>query len=131
MWLCFLQQNAFGENIPEKICHTLSGLNGRYHQKVCVHISKIDLISSVSDELRQKYTLGPAIALPERVHGVGDAIEINDLLYELIMGQTFEIVAVPEPFKNQTCLTFNVFGRGELSAFLADVHAADFACPFI
>ena len=70
----------------EKICHTLGGLDGRYHQKVCIHISKIDLISGVADKLRQKYTLGPAVALPERVQGVGNAIEINDLLYEFVMG---------------------------------------------
>jgi len=88
----------------EKICHTLGGLDGRYHQKVCIHVGKINFISGVADELRQKHTLGPAVALSERVQGVGDAIEIGDLIYKLIMGQIFEIVAVSEAFKNQTCL---------------------------
>ena len=61
MRLRTLQQNAFGKNSLEKICHALGGLDGRYHQKVCIHISKIDFISSVADELRQKHTLGPAV----------------------------------------------------------------------
>ena len=96
----------------EKICHTLGGLDGRYHQKVCIHVGKINFISGVADELRQKHTLGPAVALSERVQGIGDAIEINDFLYELVMGQILEIVAAPQPFKNQLRLTFDVFSRG-------------------
>ena len=88
----------------EKIRHALGGLDGSYHQKVGIHISEIDLISGVAYELRQKHALGSTIALPERVQGVGDAIEIGDLIYKLIMGQIFEIVAVSEAFKNQTCL---------------------------
>ena len=126
-----LLQNTFAKNLFEQIRHALGGLDGRDHEKIGIHIGKIDLISGVVDELRQKYSLGPAVALAERVQGVGDTIEINDLIYELMMRQTFEIVADLESFKNQTGLTFNVFGRGELRAFLADVHGADFACPFI
>ena len=115
----------------EKICHTLGGLDGRYHQKVCIHVGKINFISGVADELRQKHALGPAVALSERVQGIGDAIEINDFLYELVMGQILEIVAAPQPFKNQLRLTFDVFSRGKLGSLLADVHGADFASPFI
>ena len=113
----------------EKICHTLGGQDGRYHQKVGIHISEIDLISGVAYELRQKHTLGPAVALSERVQSIGDAIEINDFLYELVMGQILEIVAAPQPFKNQLRLTFDVFSRGKLGSLLADVHGADFAQP--
>ena len=126
-----LQQNAFSKNLFKKIRHALGGLDGRYHQKVGIHISEINFISGVEDELRQKHALGPAVALPERVQGIGDAIEIDDFLYELVVGQTFEIVADPEPFKNQSGLTFDVFGGGELRAFLADIYGADFSCPII
>lgn len=118
IWLPVLRQDAFCENIFQQIRDTLGRLNGCYHQKIGIHISKIDLISGVADELRQECALGSAISLSERVQGVGGAIEINDFLYELVMGQTFEIIAGPEPPKNQGSLTFNAFGRGELSPFL-------------
>ena len=91
--LSFLQQNAFGKN-PFK--------------KICIRISKIDLISGITDKLCQKYTSNPAIAILERMRGVGDATESSNLLREFIMGQTFEIAAGPKPFKNQPGLTFTV-----------------------
>ena len=131
IWLPVLRQDAFCENIFQQIRDTLGRLNGCYHQKVGIHISKIDLISGVADELRQECALGSAISLPEGVQSVGGAIEINDFLYELVVRQTFEIIAGPKPSKNQGSLMFNDFGRGELSPFFANVHSTNFACPFI
>lgn len=80
IWLPALRQDAFCKNIFQQIRHTLGRLNGCCHQKIGIHISKIDLISGVADELRQEYALGSAISLSERVQSVGDAIEINDFL---------------------------------------------------
>ena len=131
IWLPVLRQDAFCENIFQQIRDTLGRPNGCYHQKIGIHISKIDLISGVADELRQECALGSAISLPEGVQSVGGAIEINDFLYELVVGQTFEIIAGPKPSKNQGSLMFNDFGRGELSPFFANVHSTNFACPFI
>ena len=101
IWLPVLRQDAFCENIFQQIRDTLGRLNGCYHQKVGIHISKIDLISGVADELRQECALGSAISLPEGMQSVGGAIEINDFLYELVVRQTFEIIAGPKPSKNQ------------------------------
>ena len=131
IWLPVLRQDAFCENIFQQIRDTLGRLNGCYHQKVGIHISKIDLISGVADELRQECALGSAISLPEGMQSVGGAIEINDFLYELVMGQTIEIIAGPKSPKNQGSLMFNTFSRGKMSPFFADVHSTNFACPFI
>ena len=52
------------------------------------------------DELRQEHALGSSVSLSKRMLDIGGIIEINDFFYELIMGQPFEIVAAPEPFKD-------------------------------
>ena len=38
-------------------------LNSCNHQKIRIHVSEIDLVSGITDELRQKHTLSSAIAL--------------------------------------------------------------------
>ena len=35
----------------EKICHTLGGLDGRYHQKVCIHVGEVSVADLVKEIL--------------------------------------------------------------------------------
>ena len=123
--------DTFLKNLLQHICHTLSRLDGCYHQQFRIHIGKADVITGVADELRQEGTLGSAVALTERVEGVGDAIEVYNFLNELTVGQSLEIVALFETLENQLCLVLDIFGRRELGTFLTDVHSADFTGPVI
>ena len=115
----------------EKVCYALGGLDGRYHQKVRIHISKIDFIPGIADELCQEHPLRSAVSFSKRMQSIGNAIKINNLLHELVMAQPLEIVAVSKAFKNQLGLTFNALGRSKLRTFFANIHRADFARPFI
>ena len=56
---------------------------------------------------------------------IGNAIEINDFLYKLAVGQAFEIISVLKPSENQFSLTYDAFSRREEDPFLADIHSAD------
>lgn len=74
---------------------------------------------------------GSAGAFPEWVQLVGHTIEIYDLLYEFIMEQTFEIVAILQSPKNEFSLILNVFRKGKPCSLLIDTHCADLADPVV
>ena len=83
IWLPVLRQDAFCENIFQQIRDTLGRLNGCYHQKVGIHISKIDLISGVVDELRQECALeqgraGIQMHLHRAVSALAQAKQLHD-----------------------------------------------------
>ena len=119
------------KNLLQQIRHTLGRLYCCNHQQFRVHISEADVITGVANKLRQKGTLGSAVALAERVEGISNAIEVYDFLNELAVGQSLKIVTLFETLENQRCLMLDIFGRRELGAFLVDVYGADFAGPVI
>ena len=65
--LLFQLYNAFTKYLFQQIRYSLRRLNRSNHQKFCIHISEVDVISSVADQLCQEGTLGSAVAFPEGV----------------------------------------------------------------
>lgn len=111
----------------QQVGYTMRCLYGCDHQQIGVHVSKVDIISGITHKLRQKQTLRPAIAFAERMKCIGDAIKICDFLSKFIARQTFEIVTLLEPLKNQFGLMLNICSRCKLCSFLADINGADLA----
>ena len=94
-------------------------------------IGEVDVITCVADQPRQESSFGSTGALPKRMQLVGHAIEVYELLYEFIVRQSFEIIAVFEALEDQLSPTFNVFRKGKLRSFLADIHCADLPGPIV
>lgn len=75
-------------------------LYGGDHEKICVHLGPVDVISRVADKLRQEGALSTAAAPAERGEVVGSAIEIHDLICKDIMGWPAEVILFIQVVKN-------------------------------
>lgn len=117
--------------LAQEICHALSCLDSGDHQQIAIYLRPVDGIARITDKLCQEGPLGSTVTLSEGVQIVGCAIEVHDLLHELIVGKSFKIVLLFETVKNQISLTLNIFSWTEIRSFLADIHGADLSRPVV
>ena len=122
---------AFTKYLFQQICYALCRLNRGDHQKLSIHVGKVDVVSSVADQLCQEGTLGSAVAFPERMQLIGHTIEVYDFLHEFIVRQTFEIIAIFQTLKNQLRLTLNILRKRKPCSFLADIHRPNLTSPVV
>ena len=91
--LTILENTSFKYAL-QQIRHSLRRLNRGNHQEFYIHISKVDVVSSITNQLCQERTLGSSIAFPDGMQFVGDIIEVYDFLHKFIVLQTFEVIAI-------------------------------------
>ena len=119
------------ENAGQESCYALCRLDSRDHQQLCIHICKVELVSGITDQLCQKYSLCSAVTFAEGMEHIGSAIKVYQLSNKFVSGQSFEIITGMESFEDHHSLIFNVFSRYELSAFLADINSTHLASPIV
>ena len=116
-----------GESRPQKKCAVRGGQIS--HRERTQLVNPHCGISCVADQLCQECTLGSAVAFPERVQFVGHTVEIHDLIYEFIVRQALEVVALFQALKNQFSLSLNVCRKGKPCSLLADIHRPNLTGP--
>lgn len=123
--------NCLAKRLTKQVCYALCSLDGSDHQQVSIYLRPVEVMPCITDELREERPLGASVSLAEWMQVVSGAVEVGDFLHECIVGQAFEIILLLQPVKNQFSLGFNLLGRTEIRALLAEVHRAGLSRPIV